>query len=490
MQQSPESEYLASYSWLESEVPTILVPGFPSLWSPPAGPLKLEPDSGRVYVDKNAARIPDAPLKPLFSALSAQNPGFEMGSVDVITDRNNIKKLLRFLDGTSSESFQMQVEIVDGKMALFTRTEDETTTVIQGFRVHGRNFKKACTKSATGTSGYHRITSFSFGGLQCVVRHETDGYIDDALGRVAVQKQAKTTVPLLQLLETLQLTDSASAPTHTSTIAVKREGKEVDCSSILEVKTRAAGKSLDMNETAAQLWISQTPHLAVGYIELVKQKKAASEGVDAKWQGGKQGTEDNKLMTKKGDQYKTPAQTGTTSRVKTPITIGNVRCETDVSRIPRLASPVLNSGDSSSQLTEIIHEAIPLFDVALKGIESGYRQCFRSMSSDITLYRTLCDTYDFLHVDVYTFQSNDKHKNTIFNAVLFVVSHPGTFKWKTRNAVRAVYESRLMLSVKQRVNLDRWHELDSSEQTDTQKDDVTTEEENLDWYDSDYSDSC
>jgi hypothetical protein len=225
-----------------------------------------------------------------------------------------------------------------------------------------------------------------------------------------------------------------------------------------------------------------------------------------------------------------PAQTSTTSRAKTPITIGNVRYEIDVSRIPRLAFLVLNSGDNSSQPTEIIHEAIPLFDVALKGIESGYRQCFRSMSSDITLYRTLCGTFEFLHVDVCkgrtlseiikdlkagqfydedrdkskardaafklvysilkdTFQSNDKHKNTIFNAVLFVVSHPGTFKWKTRNAVRAVYESRFMLSVKQRANLDRWHELDSSEQACTDEDDETTEEENLDWYDSDNYDS-
>jgi hypothetical protein len=346
--------------------------GSPPLWSPPAGPLKLEPDSGRVYIDQNAARIPDAPLEPLFGALFAQNPDFEMGSVDVITDRNNIRKLLRFLDGTSSESFQIQVEIVDGKRALFTRMENETTTVIQGFRGYGRNFEKACTKSLTGTSGYYRITSLRFGGLQCVVRHETDGYIDDALGRAAVQKQVNTTGSLPQLLETLQLADSAPAPTHTSTITIKREGEEVNCSSILEIKTRAAGKSLDMNETAAQLWISQTPYLAVSYhenglfndvqvrdmtqnvrdwersnqkvlcslgyllnriIEVVKvsanqvavvrydggmkleviageKKKAPSEGVDAKWQGGKQGTEDNNLMAKKGDQYKVSKHIG------------------------------------------------------------------------------------------------------------------------------------------------------------------------------------
>lgn len=340
--------------------------GSPPLWSPSAGPLKLEPDSGRVYVDQNAARVPTAPLEPLFSALFAQNPQFEMGSVDMITDRNNIRKLLRFLDGSSSDSFQMHVEIVDGRRALFTRMDNETTAVISGFQGYGRNFEKACTKKATEASGYYRITKFRFGGLQCLVRHETDGYVDDALGRAAVQKQGKKTASLPQLLETLQLADSAPTSTHTSTITVKREGKEVEGSSILEIKTRAAGKSLDMNETAAQLWISQTPHLAVGYykngvfndiqvrdmtqdirdweksnqsilcslgyllrqiIEVVKasagqiaivrydggmklevidseKRMAPSEGVDAEVQGGKQGTEDDKLMAKKGDQYK------------------------------------------------------------------------------------------------------------------------------------------------------------------------------------------
>lgn len=178
----------------------------------------------------------------------------------------------------------------------------------------------------------------------------------------------------------------------------------------------------------------------------------------------------------------------------------------------------------------VVHEGVPLFDAALKGVESGYRQCFRLMSSNITLYRTLCDTYDFLQVDVCkgrtlseiiqdlkagqnydedrdrskardaafklvyymlrdTFQNNDKHKNSFFNAVLFVASHPSTFKWKTRNAVRAVYENMFVLSVKQRNNLDQWHTLDLRKQADTDEIDETTEEEYLDWYGSDSSDS-
>jgi hypothetical protein len=51
-----------------------------------------------------------------------------------------------------------------------------------------------------------------------------------------------------------------------------------------------------------------------------------------------------------------------------------------------------------------------------------------------------------------------------------------------------VYKSKFILSVKQRANLDRWHELDSSRRANTDEDDVTTEEVNLDLYDSDYSD--
>lgn len=87
-----------------------------------------------------------------------------------------------------------------------------------------------------------------------------------------------------------------------------------------------------------------------------------------------------------------------------------------------------------------------------------------------------------------TFQSNDKHKNSIFNAVLFITSHPGTFRWKTRNAVRGVYESRFVLLIKQRANLDRWHKLGSNDQADTDDIVETTEEEDSCWYDSDCSD--
>ena len=217
-----------------------------------------------VYIDQNAARSPNSPLEPLFRSVFALKPEFDIGKIDLVTDRNNIRKLLRFINETSKDSFQIQVEIINGKTAMFTRMQGKTTEVIVGFRGYGHNFEKAYTKSATGSTGHHRIVSYDFGGLKCVVRHETDGYMAE-MAPATIKKPAETSVSLSNLLETLKLSESVEDPKPTSHITVKSEGEEVDISSILEIKTRAAGKTLDMTEVTPQLWISQTPHLVVGY---------------------------------------------------------------------------------------------------------------------------------------------------------------------------------------------------------------------------------
>lgn len=149
---------------------------------------------------------------------------------------------------------------------------------------------------------------------------------------------------------------------------------------------------------------------------------------------------------------------------------------------------------------EIKHEPIPMFDVAIKGVLSGYRQCFRGLDVDVSLVQQLCDTYDLLRVDVFNGQmlddiilnikagktdydsetkrdkrlardsafrlvyyilckssSSDRpESDKLYNAVQYIVSHPGTFKYRARNVVRAVYDSRSQQSAKQRAQLDRW----------------------------------
>jgi hypothetical protein len=49
---------------------------------------------------------------------------------------------------------------------------------------------------------------------------------------------------------------------------------------------------------------------------------------------------------------------------------------------------------------ELAHGPIPLFGMALKGIESGYRQYFRCLPTELAQYQILCETFKFLEVDV------------------------------------------------------------------------------------------
>jgi len=227
----------------------------------------------------------------------------------------------------------------------------------------------------------------------------------------------------------------------------------------------------------------------------------------------------------------------TTSSPSTTIRIGDVRYDIDVSKIPYLLSFVDFQANAQPQSTELVHDPIPLFDIALKGIESGYRQCFRSLPADLSQYRILCDTYDLLRVDVLGGQSineifrdlksgqsdydreerreikgeKSKARDTafkllylillrdfkdemqdsakVFNALLYLVSHAATFKWRTRSVVRAAYEERFVISTKQTAGLDKWKKKDTAKLAVEDAGDVTTEEEKSDcYYTSDYSD--
>lgn len=82
------------------------------------------------------------------------------------------------------------------------------------------------------------------------------------------------------------------------------------------------------------------------------------------------------------------------------------------------------------------------------------------------------------------FSDEKKDPAKVYNAVLFVVSHSGTFKQGTRTAVRTVFEERFVVSTKQRNRLDIWKKGDTIGLSD---DENTTEEEFSEPYLSDES---
>jgi hypothetical protein len=101
-----------------------------------------------------------SPLSPLFAAIDDLG-GYDYKSLDLVTDRNNLRKLLRWATGTASEGFRIDIDVA-GQTCLFTRREEKDTEVIQGFRGFGHEYEKAATRSPSGyekATGHHRIIS-------------------------------------------------------------------------------------------------------------------------------------------------------------------------------------------------------------------------------------------------------------------------------------------------------------------------------------------
>ena len=142
-------QYLSSYNWIgpPSATPTIAVSRSPALWSPPRQSKWLKKDSGFVYIAQNAARLPESPLEPLFRALYIYHPSFDIRSVEVVTDRNNIRKLLSFINhilaAQELKAFTINVKIVQNTVAL-SREESETCENIgpNEFRGYGMSSRK------------------------------------------------------------------------------------------------------------------------------------------------------------------------------------------------------------------------------------------------------------------------------------------------------------------------------------------------------------
>jgi len=77
--------------------------------------------------------------------------------------------------------------------------------------------------------------------------------------------------------------------------------------------------------------------------------------------------------------------------------IGGTPYSIDPLKIPYFRSYIDFQRNSGLQP---IHDTIPYFDTAFIGIEKGYRHWFRQLPIDLEAYHRICETLDFLCVDV------------------------------------------------------------------------------------------
>ncbi|CCL99526.1 uncharacterized protein FIBRA_01544 [Fibroporia radiculosa] len=253
-------QYIGSYNWTTAKKPTILVPGSPAYWREKPLPFQLVPDQGESFIDQNRYRMPSTPLYPLFRAVDIVETHFEdstkvdWDSVDFVTDRSNLRKLLRWITGGSTlKDFRIDAQLAGRRTILFTRWESRLREYT---KTYGFSFEHELTENAPGceksAAGHHRIIQYDFAGLKLVVRFEVDACIApspstdlDALAASMASLSVKK--------------NTFSSPQLDVIIA----GARVPQDSIIELAT-TSGANYGWKDKYPQLYFSQTQHHFLG----------------------------------------------------------------------------------------------------------------------------------------------------------------------------------------------------------------------------------
>ncbi|TFY74198.1 hypothetical protein EWM64_g9813 [Hericium alpestre] len=265
-------------------------------------PFTLSPDEGVRFKDQNGFRMPSSVLLPLFSAVDAVGKEVDWPSIDFITDRNGLRKLMRWIDtGVETKDFRIDLELVGERTVLLNRWEANTQDVASG-RTFGFSFERATTSAAPGceaSTAHHRIVKYvaprhlsmdhmsltrrcpqDFFGLKTIVRFEVDACLPsakprssrmsaatlddltDSLAGLKIEREGKATTSATPSRPTKKKDDTSSAPA----LKIIRAGSEVPQSSIIELTTRSVIRinELDWTEIYPQLYLSQTPWYYIG----------------------------------------------------------------------------------------------------------------------------------------------------------------------------------------------------------------------------------
>jgi hypothetical protein len=99
------------------------------------------------------------------SEVAGTSSAFDWSEIDFVTDRNGLRKLLRWIDGPNQadkpKEFRIDMELA-GHTVLLNRWEKRTRDNFIG-KSYGFNFEQASTTPAPGceeSTGHHRIVKY------------------------------------------------------------------------------------------------------------------------------------------------------------------------------------------------------------------------------------------------------------------------------------------------------------------------------------------
>ncbi|KAK5113790.1 hypothetical protein LTR62_003174 [Meristemomyces frigidus] len=187
----------------------------------------------------------------------------DLDDIDIIVNRNSLRKLLDFAAGKRQDPFRIDLHLVH--QTLFLTRREKSARVMMGCnrntRGYGQNFEKTFTTPVAGlnsSSSHHRVIKYRLGSLICAVRFEIDAQYPSGSGASDVQPD---TEDLAAAVEHLAL-ESPLTPKHQAgSVRVSLAGHPVPASRLAELKAK---KKVQTSQALPQLWFGRTPYLITG----------------------------------------------------------------------------------------------------------------------------------------------------------------------------------------------------------------------------------
>ncbi|KAI0466853.1 hypothetical protein F4859DRAFT_518689 [Xylaria cf. heliscus] len=262
------SEFICSYNWQDSKEAKIKIPGFAPMWQPVPLPIKLPADKGVHFIDQCAARVPKYPFEAAFRAAEVMNSTINFSDVDIVVNRNSLRKLLNFCAGVIRCTFRLNLSMINNTLFI-ERCEKNARGFIRGQQEKGwgYSFEQRFTKLPKGLERsiqYHRVIRYPLGPLSCVVRFEVDACYQE--GNEGHERIADDHTDGSLALDIGQLSIKANSEQKKAVLeqTPKAENEFIPMpqSTTAEIKTGRRNQS--PSRSLPQLWFGRTPWLIRG----------------------------------------------------------------------------------------------------------------------------------------------------------------------------------------------------------------------------------
>lgn len=135
--------------------------GSPPCWKDTSLPFKLPNDIDNSKIrTAGIQRLPKHSFIPLFISVDRLSPDFDWTSIDIVTDRNCLRNLLRWTQHPLRADTRMDLLLAGDHTVLLMKAEMNSEVHYPGWGINFENFTTVPSESCEESTAHHRIISY------------------------------------------------------------------------------------------------------------------------------------------------------------------------------------------------------------------------------------------------------------------------------------------------------------------------------------------